>query len=169
MIQNDFSESKTEADAVPSQDKSCIQSFLAISCFSANYPNYKTYVLYSLLLCTHPNKMPVLCYLSQTISWLQRSCIPHSLSYSEAQGYLFVSPPITRQLWVCRQLLGQVLEQGNLTPPHSEVNVLGLGSVFKLTKSDSEPWIFLSTQLPTGQMNDRDFYLPQSWRHFIIQ
>lgn len=42
---------------------------------------------------------------------------------------------------------------------------------FKLTKSNSlwQPWIFLSTQLPTGQMNDRDCYLTQSWRHFIIQ
>lgn len=97
------------------------------------------YVLYFLLLYTHPNKMPLLCYLHQTMNWLQRSCIPHFylIQRSKASLYSSVSLQITRHLPVYKQLLEQILERGSPVSQRRKyrhwVNVLSWRSVSVLS------------------------------------
>lgn len=126
-------------------------------------PTSCTYVLYSLLLCTHPNKMPLLCCLKPPTDY--REVVSHT-------SYLILRSKVTRQdnksSISPQAATGTSARAGQPRQSLSQCSQLEVCVRFKLSKSDSESWI-LSTQLPTGQMNDRDLYLPQSWRHFIIR
>lgn len=126
--------------------------------------------LHALMFCIHYSSV-----LIQTRCLCCVTCLKPPTDYREVvshTSYLILRSKVTRQdnksSISPQAATGTSARAGQPRQSLSQCSQLEVCVRFKLSKNDSESWI-LSTQLPTGQMIDRDLYLPQSWRHFIIR